>query len=282
VRPAILLLTAMVMALALASGVAMAQVVTCPTGANGLCVGTDNNDTLNGTANDDDMRGLMGQDTLNAAAGFDQLRGGRGNDTLKGEADSDTLIGQQDGDALNGGAADDTYQFGNGWGADTISDNAALGTSGERLTFSLVTKPLTMDLISSPSRPEVRLVQSGAHRVNFGTNVSINEVDGGSSNDTIRGDASNDFLNGIQGNDTVRGRGGADTVVGMDGQDTLGGGRGQDEFDAGGGADTIDAADDRRNEADRISCGGGNDRVFFVQGVDTFVNRGACEVKRPQ
>jgi Ca2+-binding RTX toxin-like protein len=138
-RPAILLLTAMVMALALASGVAMAQIVTCPTGANGLCVGTDNDDTLDGTPNDDDMRGLMGRDTLNAAAGFDQLRGGRGGDTLNGEADNDTLIGQQGADALNGGAGDDACQFGNGWGADKISDDAALGTSGERLTFSLVT-----------------------------------------------------------------------------------------------------------------------------------------------
>lgn len=285
-RPAILLLTVMITVLALASGVALAQVVTCPTGANGLCVGTDNNDILNGTPNavnstpgDDDMRGLMGQDTLNAAAGFDTLRGGRGGDTLNGEADNDTLIGQQGADALNGGADDDTYLFGNGWGADKISDNAALGTFGERLSFSLVTRPLTMDLISSPSRPEVRLVQSGTNRLNYGPNVSINEVDGSSAGDTIKGDASNDFLNGIQGNDTVRGRGGNDTVVGMDGRDTLGGGSGQDDFDAGGGADTIEAAD---NEADSISCGGGSDRVFFDQGVDTFLNAAACEVKRPR
>jgi len=277
-RRAILLLTAMVMALALASGVAIAQVVTCPL-TGGLCVGTDNDDTLNGSATDDDMRGLEGQDTLNAAAGFDTLRGGRGGDTLNGEADNDTLIGQQGGDALNGGAADDTYLFGNGWGADTISDDAALGTFGERLSFSLVTQPITMDLVSSPDRPEVRLVQSGANRLNFGPKVSINEVDGSSKGDTIKGDASADFLNGIQGNDTVRGREGKDTVVGMDGKDTLGGGSGEDEFDAGGGADTIEAAD---NEADTISCGGGNDIVFFDQGVNTFLNANACEAKRPQ
>jgi Ca2+-binding RTX toxin-like protein len=277
-QPAILLLTVMVMALALASGVAMAQDKACPTGG-GLCVGTDNDDTLTGSDKDDDMRGLMGQDTLNAAAGFDTLRGGRGGDTLNGEADNDTLIGQQGGDALNGGAADDTYQFGNGWGADTISDDAALGTFGERLSFSLVTQPITMDLISSPSRPEVRLVQSGAHRLNFGPNVSINEVDGSSAGDSIRGDASNDFLNGIQGNDRVIGRGGNDTVVGMDGKDTLGGGSGEDDFDAGGGADRIEAAD---NEPDSISCGGGNDIVIFDQGVDTFLNINACEDRRPR
>src|SRR3954451_17556888 len=124
-RRAILLLTAMVMALGLASSVAMAQVVTCPTGANGLCVGTNNDDTLNGTASDDDMSGLKGQDTLNAAAGFDTLRGGRGGDTLKGEADNDTLTGGPGPDALNGGAQDDTYLFADGWGKDKISDDAA-------------------------------------------------------------------------------------------------------------------------------------------------------------
>jgi len=275
-RRAILLLTVMVLALTLASGVAVAQVITCPTGANGLCVGTDNDDTLNGTASDDDMQGLKGQDTLNAAAGFDQLRGGRGGDTLNGEADNDTLTGGPGDDDLNGGAQDDTYLFANGWGKDKLSDDAALGMFGERLSFSLVTEPITMDLVSSPSGPEV---QSGTNRLNIGPKVSVNEVDGSSKGDTIKGDASNDFLNGIQGNDTVRGREGNDTVVGMDGEDTLFGGSGADEFDAGGGADTIRAAD---NEADNISCGGGNDIVFFDQGVDTFLDANACEDKRPQ
>jgi Ca2+-binding RTX toxin-like protein len=276
-RRAILLLTAMVMAPVLASSVAMAQVVTCPTGANGLCVGTDSGDTLNGTSTDDDMQGLKGQDTLNAAAGFDQLRGGRGGDTLNGEADNDTLSGGPDADALNGGAQDDTYIFANGWGKDKISDDAALGMFGERLSFSLVTQPIAMDLVSSPARPEV---QSGANTLNFGPKVSINEVDGSSAGDNIKGDASADFLNGIQGNDTIRGREGADTVVGMDGKDTLFGGSSSDEFDAGGGADTIKAVD---NEADDISCGGRNDRVlFFERGLDTFLNANACEDKRPQ
>jgi Ca2+-binding RTX toxin-like protein len=275
-RRAILLLTVMVSALALASGVAIAQIVSCPTGANGICVGTDNNDTLNGTAAGDDMRGLKGQDTLNAAADFDQLNGGRGNDTLNGETESDTLSGDLGDDTLKGGAQDDTYLFTDGWGQDRITDDAAMGMFGERLSFSLLTEPVRMDLISSTARPEV---QSGSNTLNFGPNVVINEVDGGSSNDAIKGDEGKDFLNGIQGNDIVRGRAGADTVVGMDGKDGLFGGRGIDEFDAGNGADVIHAAD---NKAENISCGGGNDIVFFDQNVDTFLNANACEDKRPQ
>jgi Ca2+-binding RTX toxin-like protein len=64
-----------------------------PHGANGLCVGTVENDTLNGTNSADDMRDLKGQDTLNTAADFYLLAGGRGNDILKGEADNDSLSG---------------------------------------------------------------------------------------------------------------------------------------------------------------------------------------------
>jgi Ca2+-binding RTX toxin-like protein len=274
-RREILLLTVMATALVLASGVAMAQVVNCPTGANGLCVGTDEGDTLNGTTGDDDIRGLRGKDTLNAAAGFDLLSGGRGDDTLNGDVDNDTLNGGPDRDALNGGAEGDTYVFVNGWGRDTISD-ATSGMFGERLTFSLVTEPVTMDLIMSPSRPEA---QSGTNRLNFVTAVSIGEVDGSSAGDTIRGQPDTDFLNGIQGSDTVNGRGDADTVVGMEGNDTLTGGSGGDNFEAGPGADTVRAAD---NEADSIGCGGGTDTVFFDQGIDTFLNATACEDKRPR
>jgi RTX calcium-binding nonapeptide repeat (4 copies)/alpha/beta hydrolase fold len=136
-------------------------------------------------------------------------------------------------------------------------------------------EPVRVALISSPSRPEV---QSGTNTLNFGPEVSIVEVDGSSSGDTIRGQADADFLNGIQGNDTVRGRGGNDTVVGMEGKDTLFGGAGTDDIDAGPGADRIEAVD---GEADTITCGAGEDTVFFDQGLDTILDPNQCEDQRP-
>ena len=262
--------------LALACGVAMAQVITCPTGANGLCVGTDNNDTLNGTNSADDMRGLKGQDTLIAGADFDTLNGGRGNDDLRGEADNDTLSGDLGNDSLDGGLGNDTYSFANGWGKDRIPANAGTGMLlGERLTFSLATTPLKMDLISSPSRPEV---QSGVNTLNFGPNVVVNDIDGSSSGDDIKGTNGEDFLNGIQGNDTIRGRRNGDDVLGMNGNDNLFGGSGGDDLEAGNGADVIHAVD---GEADSISCGPGDDTVFFDQN-DILFNANACEDKRQQ
>lgn len=260
-RRVALLLTVAIVALAVASGVAVAQVVTCPTGANGLCTDTDNNDTLNGTNSADDMRGLKGQDTLNAAGEFDLLAGGKGDATLTGEADNDSLSGAVGDDTLLGGPGDDEYRFSNGWGRDRISD-ATPSVAGERLTFSLVTRPVKMDLISRDSRPEV---ESGTNTLNFGPNVEVNSIDGSSSGDDIKGDNGRDSINGIQGNDTIRGRAGADDLMGMDGSDSLFGGSGEDDFDAGKGDDVIHAVD---GEKDQIVCGPGEDTAFRDPGPD--------------
>ena len=257
----------------LASGVALAQVVNCPTGASGLCVGTNGNDTLNGTSDPDDMRGLKGQDTLNAGAELDSLSGGRGNDTLRGEADNDSLNGELGNDTMNGGPGADEYRFANGWGKDRIAEGGGMVVSDERLTFSLVTQPVTMDLISSASRPEVK---SGANTLNFGPNIVINSIDGSSAGDDIKGDDGIDSLNGIQGNDTIRGRGGPDTLMGMTGKDELFGGSGEDVFEANEGPDVLRAVD---GEKDDLMCGPGTDTAFFDQGLDDLQG---CEDKRPQ
>jgi Ca2+-binding RTX toxin-like protein len=271
-RRAVLFTAAVALALlVMASGIALAAVVTCPTGANGLCEGTNQNDTLNGTIGPDDMRGLRGKDTLNAGADLDTLGGGRGQDTLNGEADNDQLNGGPADDALNGGAGDDSYIFANNWGKDKISDDPALGQF-DRISFTLVTNPVRINLVPSTSRPEAR---SGENTVNLGATVSFAELDGGSAGDSVMGTAKGEFLNANQGNDTINGRGGIDTLVGMDGKDTLVGGSGGDSFEAGPGADIIKAAD---NAVDQIDCGGGRDTVFFDQGMDTLTN---CEIKKP-
>jgi Ca2+-binding RTX toxin-like protein len=217
------------------------------------------------------MQGFKGADTLSGGADFDTLGGGRGKDILNGGQDKDTLFGGPDNDELNGEEGDDDYLFANGWGKDRIPDTTS-GMFGERLSFSMVTQPVTMDLIQSASRPEV---ESGRNTVNFGAAIAIVEVDGGTSGDKIRGQADGDSLNGLQGGDTINARGGNDSLAGGDGDDKLIGGSGGDSFDAAGGADRIEAAD---NEADTIDCGGGKDTVFFDQVLDTITN---CEKKHP-
>ncbi len=274
-RRTTLLIAAMAAALVAVSGAALAQIINCPTGANGLCVGTQQDDRITGTAVSDDIRGLGGDDILKGRPDLDTVSGGQGADTVNGGDDNDQLNGGPGPDSLNGGPGDDSYIFANNWGSDTITDDAALGISGERLSFTLVTTPITMDLIPKPRRPEV---QSGTNRLNFGANVSVVEIDGSSSGDIIRGQADADGLNGIQGNDSVSGRGGADNVIGMEGNDTLNGGGGPDDIDAGTGSDRILAAD---NAADTITCGGGEDTVAFDQGVDTLLDPNRCENQNP-
>jgi RTX calcium-binding nonapeptide repeat (4 copies) len=137
-RRVTLLLTVTIVALALASGVAVAAIIDCPM-AGGPCVGTNNNDTLNGSSMPDEMRALKGQDTLNAGPELDTLNGGRGNDTLRGETNNDSLRGDLGNDTMNGGLGADEYVFANGWGKDRIAEGGGMVVSDERLTFSLVT-----------------------------------------------------------------------------------------------------------------------------------------------
>jgi Ca2+-binding RTX toxin-like protein len=255
-RTATLLLMVMVAALVLASGVALAiNTINCQAGGN-PCYGTPDADVMNGTTGPDDMRSLEGGDTLNAGDEIDSLNGGKGPDTLNGEANNDQLNGGRGSDTLSGAAGDDSYLFANRWGKDTATDNAA-ASQFDRLSFNLVTEPVSIDIVRSASRPEAR---SGRNTLNFDATLQIAEVDGGSAGDTIRGDAGNDFLNGNEGGDTIVGRAGEDTLVGVM------------------GADTLRAADNRKDELD---CGGGNDTVFFDKGLDTFLNAADCEDKRP-
>jgi hypothetical protein len=58
--------------------------------------------------------------------------------------------------------------------------------------------------------------------------------------------------------DTLTGGGGNDVLDGGDGNDTLDGGGGVDDYFGEGGDDTIQALD---GNAERIACGGGNDRA---------------------
>ena len=73
-RRTMLLLSAMVLTLLVASGVAW--VVTK--------IGTDGPDHLRGTNGDDNLLGRGGNDILNALAGDDNLLGGRGKDVVVG------------------------------------------------------------------------------------------------------------------------------------------------------------------------------------------------------
>ncbi len=81
---------------------------------------------------------------------------------------------------------------------------------------------------------------------------------GGNGNDSLNGGSNDDRITGGPGDDQLRGGLGADVLRGTAGNDRLSGGRGVDLLTGGRGDDVINAID---GEADRVSCGPGNDRA---------------------
>jgi len=105
----LVLLTAIVAALVLSSGAALAVNKVCPVGTTqqNPCLGTTGIDLLIGTS---------GADYIKSLAGNDNISGGTGNDTT------------------NGGGGNDAYSYKDGWGSDILIDSS--GT--DHLNFSAV------------------------------------------------------------------------------------------------------------------------------------------------
>src|SRR5215218_6731807 len=92
-RRTMLLLSAMVLTLLVASGVAWAVTK----------IGTDGPDHLRGTNGDDNLLGRGGNDILNALAGDDNLLGGRGKDAVVGGLGADNIVGKDGNDLVSDG-----------------------------------------------------------------------------------------------------------------------------------------------------------------------------------
>ena len=211
----LLALTAILAALALSSGVALAATIICQPGAD--CLGTKNADTLEGTAGQDHIYGRVGGDTLKGLGGFDVLYGQGGNDKLFGGSERDFLTGGPGKDSISGGGGDDWHFFGNGWGRDSLTED---GASANELLFRapsnsvFVTDDLVIDLTPGPG-PEVRNA-SATNTIEWEGSV-IHGVSSGAGDDHITGNSLGNHLGGYTGADTVSGMGGNDEIVVLDG-----------------------------------------------------------------
>ena len=194
--------------------------------------GTFGNDQLNGEAGDDRLIGGKGNDIINGGSGSDTadfsdksssltitLNAGNSTVTVDGEKDtlisienltggsgSDKLTGDSDANVLAGGSGNDVLK--GGTGSDTIEG----GDGSDTADFSDKTIALTITLNSSST--SVRIGNE------TDTLVSIENLIGGSGNDTITGDASTNILNGGSGNDVLSSGGGDDQLLGGIGNDT--------------------------------------------------------------
>ena len=179
-------------------------------------------------------------------AGIENVTGGTGGDTLTGDGNANALLGGGGNDILNGGLGNDVLN--GGAGIDTAS-------------FAGETDALFVDLVAGTSRRGL-----AANPIED-TLVGIENVSGGSGNDTISGTGAANSLDGGAGNDTLLGLGGIDILTGGLGNDTLIGGAGNDVLSGGLGNDTFS-----------YTFGDGADTVAGGAGTDTLNITGTADV----
>lgn len=153
-----------------------------------------------------------GDDRLEGGANGDELNGGGGgHDTLIGGGNNDLLI---DGDTT--GAAD--------------SDELDGGDDRDTISYAGRTAPVVVDLDNSAPEGEAGEGDSVGN---------VENVTGGSANDTLGGDDRDNWLIGGRGDDRVIGVSGDDQLEGNAGHDRIYGGQGNDGLSGGSSGDTL-------------------------------------------
>ncbi|MEZ5843165.1 MAG: hypothetical protein R3D27_05455 [Hyphomicrobiaceae bacterium] len=201
------------------------------------------------------ITGTSAADTIFGSDDGDTLDGGDGDDLIVGDTGDDTLNGGDGNDRIAGGPGADVIDGGPGArdAADYIGFTGAISVTLNGATNATVT-------VSGDENDTIR---------------NIENVYGGSGDDTLTGDGlANTFIGGL-GDDTLSGMGGNDVLDGRGGADTLTGGDGDDAllFDA----------------ADVISGGSGNDYAAVsgtagvtmsftqVMSIETVIGGGAAD-----
>jgi serralysin len=177
---------------------------------------------------------------ITGGAGNDTLDGGTGNDSLVGGDGDDTLMGGVGNDSLNGGVGNDILM--GGLGNDTLTG----GTGVDTASYADETANMIVDLAAGTAR------RGSAASPVEDTLATIENVTGGSGNDSLTGDAAANVLTGGAGNDAIMAGAGNDIIVGGLGNDTMNGGTGADSFvfDAGFGHDVINQFGDSGTDQD--------------------------------
>jgi len=195
---------------------------------NGLAVtvdgiaGTDGDDVIIGTDGDDTIDGLGGDDVICGGEGNDTINGGEGNDEVLGQDGDDTLDGGLGNDTILGGAGDDTLLQP---GASPDGDDRLSGGEGnDTVDYSNRTEPVTATI-------------GGSGGEEGESDMILDDVEnliGGSADDTLTGNEASNRLEGGPGDDEVTGGEGDDTIAAADGEADA-------AIACGGGDDTVEA-----------------------------------------
>ena len=159
--------------------------------------------------------------TLASGNSIENVIGGSLGDTLTGNARPNRLTGGEGDDILTGAAGNDTYLFDADLilGADTIDE---AGGGADTLDFSATT---TRNLAINLANAALQTVAPGSLTLNLSANNTIENVIGGTLNDSITGNSLANVLTGGLGNDVyffdTDTALGIDRIQDTDGLDTL-------------------------------------------------------------
>jgi Ca2+-binding RTX toxin-like protein len=216
--------------------------------------------TLDNTANDgaagendyihhdvEGIQGGAGKDTLFGNDSANVLKGGPGDDSLIGYGGDDKLYGDEGSDLLRGGLGKDTI-YGGG-------DPATSCCSADTATWSERINPITATIDGIANDGE-------AGEGDFVAS-DVENLTGGSGNDTLIGDKHGNRLLGLAGNDTLDAKGGGDATgsPGIFVSDNVDGGQGNDLIDGGPAGSVLDA----------IDGGEGTDAVTYASRSDKLL-----------
>lgn len=138
---------------------------------------------------------------------------------LNGRGGNDTLIGSDLGDTLIGGLGNDLLD-GNGGGYDIMNGGAGVDT----VSFAKETGDIVINLVDKgPARFTVDAVERGQIQ-------SVENLVGGSGDDTLNGNSRANVLDGGAGDDSLWGGAGKDLLVDSYGHDGMTGGADEDRF----------------------------------------------------
>jgi Ca2+-binding RTX toxin-like protein len=160
--------------------------------------------TIDGGPGHDNLNGSSLGDTVNGADGNDTVHGGLGgNDVLHGGPGDDSLDGLIGSDQYYGGDGDDVLirAAGGIWVANVLSGGEGVDLASYRWVYNSVS--ITLDDVAN----------DGPSGVGDNVMADVENLVGGSANDTIVGDGDANVLDGEAGHDTLLGGGGRDTVT---------------------------------------------------------------------
>ncbi|MBI4779872.1 MAG: hypothetical protein HY785_00970 [Oscillatoriophycideae cyanobacterium NC_groundwater_1537_Pr4_S-0.65um_50_18] len=183
------------------------------------------------------------------------INGTPGNNNLTGTSTTDVFFASLGNDTLNGGFGSDTVNylfFGNNVQA-SLDSGTATFTGGTTLFTSI-------ENLSGGSGDD-SLTGNFLDNILFG-NAGNDRLSGLGGNDKLDGGAGFDGLSGGLGNDSLNGGTDNDTLNGDEGNDTLQGGDGLDVLDGGDGFDLV--VGNKGN--DTMIGGAGNDAFEWVDG----------------